>query len=86
MKAQKDEGIGPCVTAAHLYLTPCPRASVQRRMDADYLKLTVGDALAEALTSVAMKQPKDPVDFVGKYLISYADYLEAETKVSFQRY
>jgi hypothetical protein len=52
-----------------------------REMDADYLKATVGDALAAALTSLALKQPKDPVDFVGSYLIKYADHLEAEGKV-----
>lgn len=51
-------------------------------MDAEYLKGTVGDALAAALTSLALKQPKDPLEFVGKYLIKYADYLEAESKVS----
>jgi len=50
-------------------------------MDAEYLKNTVGDALASALTSLALKQPKDPVDFVGNYLVRYADHLEKEKKV-----
>lgn len=50
-------------------------------MDADYLKSTVGDALAAALTSLAMKQPKDPVDFLGHYLATYANHLEGEKKV-----
>lgn len=50
-------------------------------MDSDYLKATVGDALAAALTSLALKQPKEPLDFLGQYLIKYADYLESESKV-----
>lgn len=52
-------------------------------MDAEYLKENVGDALTAALTSLAIKQPKDSLGFIGQYLINYADYLEAEGKVGY---
>jgi hypothetical protein len=42
-------------------------------MDADYLKKNVMGALTEALTSMAIKVPEDEVDFLGKYLLRYAE-------------
>lgn len=50
-------------------------------MDADYLKRTVGDPLSEALTSLAMAQPADPIEFIGEALIDYARRREQEQKV-----
>jgi len=42
-------------------------------MDFRYLKQHVGDALAQGLSDVAIAQPKDPVDHLGKWLLKYID-------------
>lgn len=49
-------------------------------MEAEYLKSTVTGALVEGLAAVARLQPADPVDFLGKWLIRHADYLEQGAK------
>lgn len=40
-------------------------------MDSKYLKENVNDALTEALTAMAVAQPDDKIDYIGKYLLSY---------------
>jgi len=40
-------------------------------MDALYAKLNVNDALVEALTSLAVVQPDDPIEYLGKYLLQW---------------
>lgn len=40
-------------------------------MDALYTKLNVNDALVEALTSLAVVQPDDPIEYLGKYLLQW---------------
>eukprot|EP00949_MAST-11_sp_MAST-11-sp1_P000831 g831.t1 len=47
-------------------------------MDAEYLKLHVGDALAKGLAQVVVNQPNDGVDFLGNFLIKYAETKEKE--------
>ena len=46
----------------------------------DYLKGCVGEALSEGLAKVTKSQPFDAVDFLGAYLIRYADNQEAKAK------
>jgi hypothetical protein len=47
-------------------------------MDNDYLKASVGPALSAALTSLAVIQPADSVDFLGSYLLTYVKTKEGE--------
>lgn len=42
-------------------------------MDAAYLKKNVNGALREAITSMAVLCPDDPVEFLGQYLLKYVD-------------
>ncbi len=42
-------------------------------MDALYLKENVQEALAEALTSVVVGTPDDPIEYIGKYLLQYVE-------------
>uniref|UniRef100_A0A7S3D167 Uncharacterized protein n=1 Tax=Palpitomonas bilix TaxID=652834 RepID=A0A7S3D167_9EUKA len=42
-------------------------------MDSDYLKNSVGDALASALASAAAARPEDAVQYVGEYLLKHVD-------------
>eukprot|EP00936_MAST-01D_sp_MAST-1D-sp1_P000133 g133.t1 len=46
--------------------------------DSAYLKSTVGDALTKGMTAVAVQQPKDSVEFLGKFLINYCAVKSAE--------
>ena len=41
-------------------------------MDANYLKQNVNEALAEALTSMAISLPDDRIEYLGRYLLQYA--------------
>ena len=41
-------------------------------MDSAYLKDNVNDALTEALTAMAVAAPDDKIDYIGKYLLSFA--------------
>ena len=49
--------------------------------DAAYLKELVEEAIVAGLTESVKRQPEDPVDFMGKFLINYADHVGAQTKV-----
>lgn len=50
-------------------------------MDAQYLKNNVNDALAEALTSMAVALPEDGVEYVGNYLLQYVERRTLQNKV-----
>lgn len=50
-------------------------------MDAEFLKRTVGEPLSEALTSLVVAQPPDPIEFIGEALLGYIDRRKADTKV-----
>jgi hypothetical protein len=50
-------------------------------LDANYLKDTVGDILAEALANVAIQQPADPVEFVGLYLLNHVKNQKKKSEV-----
>jgi hypothetical protein len=50
-------------------------------MDTDYLKSSVGDALTQGLSAVAVKQPEDPVEFLGNFLIAYVDTKQKELEL-----
>ena len=51
-------------------------------MDAQYLKLNVNDAVVEALTSMAVSQPEDGVEYLGRYLLQYVERRQLQQKVS----
>ena len=62
-------------------------------MDAAYLEKNVNESLAEALTSMAVNVPDDPIEYIGKYLVTKVERLkqfeaaqvelgEVETKLS----
>lgn len=57
------------------------KASSSAAMDADFLKHTVGNPLSEALTSLVVAQPADPIEYIGEALLEYIKRMEAETKV-----
>lgn len=42
-------------------------------MDALYLKENIQDAMTEALTSMVVSCPDDPVEYLGNYLLNYVD-------------
>lgn len=46
-------------------------------MDAEYLKRTVGPALSKGMAEVVSRQPGDAIDYLGNFLIHYADAQEA---------
>eukprot|EP00884_Botryococcus_braunii_P010058 jgi/Botrbrau1/19053/Bobra.0100s0077.1 len=48
--------------------------------DAEYLKATVGDALAKGIAAVAVAQPVDPVAFLGDWLIKNVKDKEIEAE------
>jgi hypothetical protein len=50
-------------------------------MDAAYLEATVSQALVSGLAATVEFQPEDSVDFLGKFLIKYAETLAAKAKV-----
>jgi hypothetical protein len=47
-------------------------------MDADYLNSTVTPTLTEALALLTRFQPQDPIEWLGKYLVTAADALERQ--------
>jgi hypothetical protein len=51
-------------------------------MDAQYLKKNVNDALIEALASMAITQPEDGIEYLGKYLIQHVERQEQQKIVS----
>ena len=51
-------------------------------MDAAYLESTVAAALVQGLASVVENQPEDSVEFLGKFLIKFADNELALAKVN----
>ncbi len=52
-----------------------------RQMDAQYLKLNVNDAVVEALTSMAVSQPEDGVEYLGRYLLQYVERRQLQQHV-----
>lgn len=50
-------------------------------MDADYLKRTVGEALAEGMSQLVLAQPEDNVNFLADFLINYADAVDAQAQL-----
>lgn len=53
-------------------------------MDAEFLKRTVGEPLSDALTSLVVAQPADPIEFIGEALLDFIKRKEAETNVNYQ--
>lgn len=51
-------------------------------MDAEFLKRTVGEPLSDALTSLVVAQPADPIEFIGEALLDFINRKEAESKVN----
>lgn len=50
-------------------------------MDAEYLKNTVGSALAKGLAAVTNARPADPVEFLGMWLLKYVENQGVEVQV-----
>ena len=50
-------------------------------MDAEYLKSTVHHALADGLAATAQAQPKDPVEYLGNYLVHWVTQEEIKQQV-----
>jgi hypothetical protein len=48
------------------------------RMDAQYLKKNVHEALIEALASMAIALPDDGIEYLGKYLVQYVERQELQ--------
>ena len=45
-------------------------------MEAEYLRATVGEALASGMAHTAMANPSDPVDHLANWLHKYCDNIE----------
>lgn len=54
-------------------------------MDAAYLKEHVGGALSQALSQVVIDQPDDAIDFIGNFLVQYADVQQAKADEELRR-
>ena len=42
-------------------------------MDAIYLKENIQSAITEALTSMVVSTPEDPIEYLGNYLLNYVE-------------
>lgn len=42
-------------------------------MDALYLKENINNAISEALTSMVVSVPDDPIEYLGTYLLNYVE-------------
>ena len=51
-------------------------------MDAEYLKETVGIALAQGIAETSISKPDDPIEFLGLWLIKYVENKKREAKVT----
>lgn len=49
-------------------------------MDCEYLKKSVSPALEKGLAQIVVEQPKDPLEFLGDYLMEYVSKMEKEKK------
>lgn len=50
-------------------------------MDAEYVKGLVEEAVVEGLTAAVKQTPEDAVDFLGRFLLNYADHMDKRSKV-----
>ena len=51
-------------------------------MESDYVKETVGEALALGLAQVALVRPQDPIEYLGLWLLKHKrNQAEAKEKV-----
>ena len=48
---------------------PVVFASCKPTMDTEFLKKSVGGPLQAALTAMVVEQPKEPVEFIGAFLL-----------------
>jgi hypothetical protein len=46
-------------------------AATEMDTESEYLKSSVGDALTQGLAATAVKQPNDPVEFLGNFLVAF---------------
>ena len=51
-------------------------------MDALYLKENIQDALSQALTSMVISSPDDPIEFLGNYMLNYVERKSKLKKVN----
>jgi hypothetical protein len=50
-------------------------------MDAQYLKKTVGPALAKGLAAASVTRPQDPIEYLANWLIKYVENQERDNQV-----
>ena len=51
-------------------------------MESEYVRKTVGDALAKGLAEVALQRPNDSVEFLALWLLQYQNSLAERKEVS----
>lgn len=54
-------------------------------MDAEYLKASVGEALASGMAATVVMRPEDPVDFLAQYLLKLVDDQAAAQALALQK-
>lgn len=76
-----EENVPGSLSASRKHVMAAKVGSPGAAMDAEFLKRTVGEPLSEALTSLVVAQPADPIEFVGEALLDYIKRREAELQV-----
>ena len=51
-------------------------------MESEYVRKTVGEALAKGLAEVALQRPNDPVEFLALWLLQHENNLVERKEVS----
>ena len=60
----------------------CCHSNCLAKMEADYLKRTVGTSLAEGLAEVAANRPSDPIDYLAQWLLKHKQNILRQQQVS----
>jgi hypothetical protein len=68
------EFTGPFISSAFDLFAVTTVVNVQMAMDNDYIKRTVGEALAEGLRATTHAQPVDPIVYLATWLLHYRDH------------
>ena len=68
-----------CLRSVNIQQLLCSLSHIHSFLD--YLKKYVGEALSEGMARVVAQQPADAVDFLGRFLVNYANVKEKELLV-----